>query len=105
MGTYRYLATMPVGTGETRISPDGRFTASVTEFTQAPFFTGEHRRWLRYRIEAPGLSHQIETPPLLGPGPGSREIPPVIRWDADSSAVEFVLPSRRLRLGTQPFTQ
>lgn len=98
---WRALATMTVGTGETRMSPDGRFTASATEFMGRDFFTGKARRWFAFRVMGDGIDYRYEGTPLPGPYFGSRSSHSVVRWEADSSAVRFVFPTAELRFGVR----
>jgi len=95
---YRYLHTMPVGTGETRASPDGRFTASVTDWSERGFLTGTPHRWFQYRVDGPGVAHDLVGHPVDGPYFGSRSNHQVIRWSEDGSFVEFAFPDTVLRL-------
>lgn len=99
---WRWVATMSVGTGETRVSPDGRFTASAMEFSDRHFVTGEARRWFEFRVTGPGLDYRYEGTPLPGPYFGSRSSHSVVRWEADSSAVRFVFPNAELRFAVTP---
>lgn len=98
----RWLMTMPVGTGEERRSPDGRFTASVMDFSGQAFFTGRPLRWFVFRVTGPGIAHALTSTPFAGPYFGSRSATSVIAWDADSSAVRFVFPRAELRFSTVP---
>lgn len=95
---YRYLHTMPVGTGETRASPDGRFIASVTDWSESGFLTGTPHRWFQYRVDGPGVHHDLVGQPVDGPYFGSRSGHRVIRWSEDGSFVEFAFPRTVLRL-------
>jgi hypothetical protein len=97
-GVLRYLDTMAVGTGETRPSPDGRFTASVTDWSRRGFLTGTAHRWFEYRVEGPGVRHKLVGEPVPGPYFGSRSSHRVIQWNADSSAVDFVFPGTTIRI-------
>lgn len=99
-GGLRYAETMPVGTGERRASPDGRFTAAVTDWFERGFFTGAPHRWFSYEVEGAGVRHAVVGEPVEGPYFGSRSSHRVIRWASDSSAVEFVFPARTLRIRT-----
>lgn len=101
-GAYRYLETMPVGTGETRPSPDGRFRASVIDYSERSFFTGTARRWFHIRIEGPGILYDVISLPLPGPYFGSRSSHSVVFWEPDSSAVRFVFPTATLQFSTRP---
>lgn len=93
----RWLQTMPVGTGETKASPDGRYTATALDWWETGFFTGETRRWFEFRISGPGLEYRQTGTPLPGPDFGSRSSGSVITWEPDSSAVRFVFPAAELR--------
>ena len=99
-GAWRYLQVMPVGSGETRGSPDGRFTASVTDWSERSFLTGTPRRWFEYRLEGPGARHDLIGNPIPGPFFGSRSAHRVIRWSEDGSFVDFVFPDATLRITT-----
>ncbi|MGU3495060.1 hypothetical protein ACLBXM_13540 [Xanthobacteraceae bacterium A53D] len=98
---YRHLHTMPVGTGETKSSPDGLYRASVTDWADRHFITGEPRRWFEFEISGPGLDYRQTGSPLPGPYFGSRSSHSVIMWEADSSAVRFVFPAAELRFGVK----
>jgi len=93
---------MPVGTGETRASPDGRFTASVTDWSESGFLTGTPRRWFQYRVDGPGVHHDLVGDPVDGPYFGSRSSHRVIRWSDDGTFVDFVFPDTTLRLTIAP---
>ncbi len=41
---HRYLHTMPVGSGESRKSPDDRFSASIKEWSERDVITGAFRQ-------------------------------------------------------------
>ena len=101
-GAFRYLDTMPVGTGEVRRSPDGRFEASVMDFFERSFLTGAPRRWFRIRLEGPGVLYDFTSLPLPGPPFGSRSSHSVVFWEPDSSAVRFAFSTATLRLDTRP---
>lgn len=96
----RWLMTIPVGTGEERRSPDGRFTAAVMDYSGQDFFTGSARRWFVFRVTGPGIAHELTSTPFAGPYFGSRSSTSVIAWEADSSAVRFVFPGAELRFAT-----
>ncbi|MBB4000207.1 Tsi3 family protein [Aureimonas pseudogalii] len=98
----RALHVMPVGTGETRASPDGRFTASVMDWSERGFLTDAPRRWFEYRVEGPGVHHALSGNPIDGPYFGSRSSHRVIRWSEDDAFVEFVFPDTTLRLTIAP---
>lgn len=99
---YRGLETMPVGTGEVRPSPDGRYSASVFDYFARGFFTNEEQRWFEFRVTGPGADYTFTGTPLPGPYFGSRSSHSVIRWEPDSSAVRFVFPTSELRIGVSP---
>ncbi|WP_019998826.1 Tsi3 family protein [Aureimonas ureilytica] len=98
----RALHVMPVGTGETRASPDGRLTASVMDWSERGFLTDAPYRWFEYRVEEPGVHHALSGNPIDGPYFGSRSSHRVIRWSDDGAFVEFVFPDTTLRLTTAP---
>ena len=97
-----WLYFQPVGTGEFRSSPDGRYEASVMDFTQESLFGDEAKRWFEFRVEGPGLTYVLTREPLPGPYFGSRSSMRIIFWEPDSSAVRFVFPSAELRVATRP---
>lgn len=99
---YRWLETMPVGTGETRVSPDGRYSASVVDYFARDFLTNEPRRWFEFEVTGPGIDYKLSGTPLPGPYFGSRSSHSVVRWEPDSSAVRFVFPTSELRIGVRP---
>ena len=103
-GAYRCLETMPVGTGEARPSPDGRFRASVMDYSERSFLAGTARRWFHIRVEGPGILYDFTSLPLPGPYFGSRSSHSVVFWEPDSSAVRFVFPTATLRLRTRPIS-
>ena len=96
----RYLDSLPVGTGETRVSPDGRFTASVYDFHRKQFFGGESESWFDFSVTGPDVAFAMKSTPLPAPYFGSRSSHSVIRWEADSSAVTFVFSNSQLRVET-----
>lgn len=98
----RTLHVMPVGTGETRTSPDRRFTASVMDWSERGFLTDAPHRWFEYRVEGPGVHHALSGNPIDGPYFGSRSSHRVIRWSDDGTFVEFVFPDTTLRLTSAP---
>ncbi|WP_062213105.1 Tsi3 family protein [Aureimonas sp. AU12] len=98
----RALYVMPVGTGETRASPDGRFTASVMDWSERGFLTDAPHRWFEYRVEGPGVHHALSGNPIDGPSFGSRSSHRVIRWGEDGTFVDFVFPDTTLRLTMAP---
>ncbi|GGF52605.1 hypothetical protein GCM10007301_10110 [Azorhizobium oxalatiphilum] len=98
----RHLQTMPIGTGESQGSPDGRYVASVMDYTERHFFTGEPRNWFEFEIEGPGFSYRQTGTPIPGPYFGSRSSYSVIHWEPDSSAVRFVFPGAELRFKVGP---
>ncbi|HEV2512885.1 hypothetical protein [Bosea sp. (in: a-proteobacteria)] len=97
LALFRWFETMPVGTGETRRSPDGRYEASVMDYSARDFFTGAPRRWFAFRVNGPDTSYELTSTPLPGPYFGSRSSTSVIRWEPDSSAVRFVFSSSELQ--------
>jgi hypothetical protein len=98
----RALHAMPVETGETRASPDGRFTASVMDWSERGFLTDAPRRWFEYRVDGPGVHHALSGNPIDGPSFGSRSSHRVIRWSEDGGFVEFVFPDTTVRLTMAP---
>lgn len=92
-----WLDCQPIGTGETRASPDGRYRASVHDFQARKFWTGEQLRWFEFTISGPGIDHSLRSSPLPGPYFGSRPPVQVIFWQPDSSSVRFVFPTSELR--------
>lgn len=98
---WRSIDKMAVGTGETRMSPDERYTASATDYGGRDFFTGKPRRWFEFRVTGPGIDYRYEGTPLPGPYFGSRSSHSVVKWEADSSAVRFVFPNAELRIGVR----
>ncbi|WP_019998636.1 Tsi3 family protein [Aureimonas ureilytica] len=98
----RALHVMPVGTGETRASADGRFTASVMDWSERGFLTNSLHRWFEYRIEGPGVHHALSGNPIDGPYFGSRSAHRVIRWSEDGGFVNFVFPGMTLRVTVMP---
>lgn len=99
---YRWIETMPIGSGETRVSPDGRYSASVFEYSSRAYFTNEPRHWFEFQVAGPGIAYKLAGTPLPGPYFGSRSSHSVIRWEPDSSAVRFVFPTSELRIGVRP---
>ena len=102
LALLRWFETMPIGTGETRSSPDGRHEASVMDYSARDFFSGAPRRWFAFRVSGPGMHHELTSTPLPGPYFGSRSSVSVIRWEPDSSAVRFVFPAAELRFEVHP---
>jgi hypothetical protein len=100
LASWRYLDTMAVGTGEIRRSPDGRYTASVMDYSGRSFFTNAPRRWFEIKVEGPGTTVALVSTPFPGPYFGSRSSHRVVLWEADSTAVRFVFPTATLRFST-----
>lgn len=98
----RLADSQPFGTGETRMSPDGRFRASVMSFSARDFWSGASREWFEFSVQGPGLDHQMTTTPIPGPYFGSRSSHHVIFWDADSGAVRFVFPTMVFQIDITP---
>ena len=86
----------PIGTGESKSSPDGSYEASVTDWYDESFF-GESRRWFEFKI-AGETEQQVITGPIPGPHFGSRSEHTVICWAEDSSFVKFVFPTTEIML-------
>ena len=96
--SYRFLQILPypIGTGEIKKSPSGRYEASIRDFYDESFF-GKKRRWFRFEIN--GHSKQVLiTDPIEGPYFGSRSSISVIRWAEDESYVVFDFPTVEVRL-------
>jgi hypothetical protein len=100
VAAYRYIQTMPVGTGETAVSPDGRYTASIMDWTRRDYLSGAPQRWFEYQVKGQAGSYRVVTRPVEGPYFGSRSSQRVIRWREDSSAVDFVFPGKTLHIPT-----
>src|SRR5687767_12344279 len=77
----------PIGTGESKKSPDGRYEASVTDWYDESFW-GHSRRWFEFKVIG-GSSQPLVTDPIPGPYFGSRSAHEVIYWEDDSSFVKF----------------
>ncbi|WP_128292524.1 hypothetical protein [Afifella aestuarii] len=101
LGIYRSVDSMPIGTGEMRSSPDGRFQASVMSFSEKSFFTGASRHWFEIGVSGPDVLYEFTSLPLPGPPFGSREHHSVIFWKSDSSSVRFDFPTVKLEISTQ----
>ena len=97
-----WLDSQPVGTGETRASPDGRYTASVMDYSNSNLLGVWEKNWFEFRVEGPGMSHLLTSTPLPGPYFGSRSSTKIIFWEPDSSAVRFVFPSAEFRFAIPP---
>lgn len=98
----RLADSQPVGTGERRVSPDGRFQASVMSFSARNFWSGAAREWFEFTVQGPGLDHHMTTTPIPGPYFGSRSSHRVIFWDAGSGAVRFVFPTMTFQIDITP---
>jgi hypothetical protein len=85
----------PIGTGESKRSPDGRFEAHITDWYDESFF-GTQRRWFEFEVTG-GAYQKIVTDPIPGPYFGSRSTNRVIHWSDDSAVVRFVFPGREIR--------
>ncbi|SCZ29138.1 hypothetical protein [Afifella marina] len=101
LGLSRYVDSLPIGTGEVQMSPDGRFQASVMSFSEKSFFTGASRRWFEIGVSGPDVLYEFTSRPLPGPPFGSREHHSVISWKPDSSSVRFDFPTAKLEIKTQ----
>lgn len=95
---WRVLQVMayPIGTGESRMSPDGRYEAHVTDWYDESFF-GSQRHWFEFSITR-GSSQRLITDPIPGPYFGSRSSHKVIYWDDSSSSVRFVFPTMEIKM-------
>ena len=98
---WRRFQSMPIGTGETRLSPDGKYTASIMDNFAEDFWTGSPRRWFTIRVDGPNVAYEYNGPPLPGPYFGSRSSVSVIHWSPDSSFVRFVFPTAEIRFETR----
>jgi len=86
----------PIGTGESKKSPDGRFEAHVTDWYDESYF-GHQRQWFEFRVTG-GSSQRLVTDPIPGPYFGSRSTNTVIYWSDDSAFVRFVFPATEIRM-------
>lgn len=90
------VMAFPIGSGESKKSPDGRFEAHVTDWYAESYF-GQQRHWFEFKISG-GRSPRLVTDPVPGPYFGSRSTNTVIEWAEDSSFVRFVFPTMELRM-------
>jgi hypothetical protein len=81
----------PVGTGESKKSPDERFEASVTDYYDETFL-GYSRRWYKFEVRGRGKVWGWTGDPVPGAVFGSRTPGTVIHWSPDSASVRFVFP-------------
>lgn len=98
---WRWVQSMPIGTGETRPSPDGKYTASIMDNFAEDFWTGRSRRWFTIRVEGPNVAYEYNGSPFPGPYFGSRSSVSVIHWSPDWSFVRFVFPTAEFRFETR----
>ena len=82
----------PVGTGESKKSPNGRFEASATDYYDESFW-GRSRHWFEFELLGGTKRQRVVTDPIPGPYFGSRSTHSVIFWADDSSSVRFVFPT------------
>lgn len=95
---YRFwkILPYPVGTGEAKKSPTGRYEAAVTDYYDETFF-GKKKRWFQFEIR--GNSQRIlVTDAIDGPYFGSRSATSVIQWTSDESNVVFSFPAVEIRM-------
>ena len=90
------LLSYPIGTGDSKKSPDGRYEAFVTDWYDESFF-GHSRRWFEFEVRG-GSPHRLVTDSIPGPYFGSRSTNTVIYWADDSSVVRFVFPATEIRM-------
>jgi hypothetical protein len=90
---YRLLRILPypVGTSESKKSPDERFKASVTDYYDETFL-GYSRRWYEFEVHGNGGVRLWISDPVPGAMFGSRTPGTVIHWSPDSGSVRFVFP-------------
>jgi hypothetical protein len=86
----------PIGTGESKKSPDGRYAAHVTDWYDESYF-GHTRQWFEFRVTG-GSSQRLVTDPIPGPYFGSRSTNTIVYWADDSSFVRFVFPATEIRM-------
>ena len=85
------ILPLPVGTGETRRSPDGKFEATVYDWFDEGFW-GARRSWYAYDVREVGSGRVIErftSDRLESPYFGSRSGHRVVMWAPDSATVRF----------------
>ncbi len=101
MGAVSYrvwrILPYPVGTGESKKSPNGRFEALVTDYYDENFW-GYLRRWFEFEIRGGAMKQHLVTDPIPGPYFGSRSAQSVVYWAEDSSSVRFVFPLVEIRI-------
>jgi len=97
-GVYRFwqILPYPVGTGEAKKSPSGRYEAAVTDYYDETFFGGK-KRWFQFEIRGDSQKMLI-TDAIDGPYFGSRSSTSVIQWASDESNVVFSFPAVEIRM-------
>ena len=103
---YRFVQTIPgnIGTGESKPSPNGAFTAHAMDMNSESFW-GKKRSWFEFTLENSSSGHilqELETDPINGPYFGSRDSYSVIRWDSNSTEVVFWFPSTEIKMKVEP---
>jgi hypothetical protein len=87
----------PVGSGESKPSPDGQAQASITDYYDESFL-GHRRRWFEFEVKSPvGVQRWISDPVPFADF-GSRSQNSVIRWSDDSASVRFVFPKMQVEM-------
>lgn len=98
--SYRIIiSSNPIGTGETRTSPNGQYEASVLDFTGEDFL-GKTHQWFEFKIKSKSTTKKFTTSPISEIYFGSRSHNQVIFWESDSSAVKFIFPEAEVRVKT-----
>ncbi len=98
--SYRIIiSSNPIGTGETRTSPNGQYEASVLDFTGEDFL-GKTQQWYEFKIKSKSTTKKFTTSPISEIYFGSRSNNQVIFWESDSSVVKFIFPEAEVRVKT-----
>ncbi len=92
----RLANSQPVGTGESRPSPDQAHMAAVHEYVATDFWSGEKQHWFEFEVTGPGVAYHARTDPIPGPSFGSRSDHRVIFWSPTSRFVRFAFPAMNI---------
>jgi hypothetical protein len=87
----------PIGSCESKTSPDGQAAASITDWYDESFL-GYSRRWFEYEVKSQAGVQRWISDPVPFAEFGSRSHNSVIRWSGDSATVRFVFPKMQVEM-------
>jgi hypothetical protein len=101
---YRWLQIFPypIGTGEEAKSPNGKYTAQITQYYDETFL-GSSRSWVELEIKDMNEKriNFWETTPIPEAFFGSRTDTEVIFWADNSQNVRFTFPTTEITLNAK----